>query len=67
VIGARPNFEDSHIWDPIAEARAQVWFIGGPTDFEELRDRASGRAVHVADTFAEGLADLEQKLRIPPQ
>jgi hypothetical protein len=64
IVGARPVFADNHIWDPIVASRAQLWYIGGATDFEALQDLAGGRAVHVAERFADGFADLERKLSI---
>jgi hypothetical protein len=64
IIGARPLFVDTHVWDPILEAEGQVWYIGGEKDHEALASKAPGRVVHVADTFKLGFDDLRRKLEI---
>jgi hypothetical protein len=64
IIGARPLFADTHVWDPIIEADGQIWYIGGKDDHATLASKAPGRIVHVADTFAKGFSDLTRKLQI---
>lgn len=65
IIGARPLFADTHIWDPIIASEAEVWYIGGASDesYSELKSRVRHRLIHIADRFIQGLGPLARRLR----
>lgn len=59
-IGARVNFADVHIWDPIRASESEVLLIGGTEgDFTSLQNEIGNRLVHVHNQFEPGLAALE--------
>jgi hypothetical protein len=63
TVGARPVFEDHHIWDAVISASSPVWFVGGQDAvFQELRSRMGGRLVPIADTFDAALPVLYRRL-----
>lgn len=64
VIGVRPNWDDAHIWQPIIESRAHVWYIGGVVDYEALQQKAGRTVMHLGKTFDEGIGPLTRLLRV---
>lgn len=51
VIGSRPNLADSHVWDPIFESNAQVWYLSGiEPDYPEF-SRKLGSRLHNLGRF----------------
>lgn len=66
-IGARPVKQDSHIWDPIIESKADVWFVGGKdSDFGRLAWTLGDRMTHLADYFDDGVPEIQRGLSMPP-
>ena len=64
VIGARPVMAEAYVWQPIADSDSEVWYIGGADgDYDEFRDRLSGRLTHLASTFEGGMGALVARLR----
>jgi hypothetical protein len=65
VIGARPLFEDAHIWEPIIGSSAEVWYIGGTSDanYQTFQSRLGPRITHLADRFVQGFGPLARRLR----
>jgi hypothetical protein len=65
IIGARPLFADTHIWDPIIASGAEIWYIGGASDesYSELKSRVHHRLIHIADRFIQGFGPLARRLR----
>jgi len=65
VIGARPNLADAHVWDPILESKAIVWFVGGEDPgVVDLHNAIGRRFHHVAETFEEAAPILCRRLRL---
>jgi hypothetical protein len=66
VIGARPNLDDNHVWDPILESTADVWQVGGSSgdDFEEYESKLGRRFSKLGDTFDGAIPNLDVRLRI---
>lgn len=66
-IGARPVTQDPHIWDPIIESKADVWFVGGrDPDFGRLTWSLGDRMSHLADYFDDAVPEIQQRLSTPP-
>jgi hypothetical protein len=52
VIGSRPNLADGHLWDPILESNAHVWYLSGTEpDYGEFSRRLDGRLHHLGRFF----------------
>jgi len=63
VIGARPVLWDEHIWTPIIDSPAQVWFVGGKdTNYEELNKQLGSRLHYVGATFRDSMPALVRRL-----
>jgi hypothetical protein len=66
VIGTRPHDEDRHLWEPLAETRAELYFVGSEDSFNDWVSR-SGRAAakshFVAERFEEAVAEISRLLR----
>lgn len=64
-VGTRPNLADAHVWDPIVESKAIVWFVGGKdAGVAELEGAIGTRFRHVAETFEEAAPILCRRLRL---
>jgi hypothetical protein len=64
IVGAQPYFQDAHIWDPIVESGASVWYIGGTGgDFDLFATRLGDRLNLFGDRFAVSLNVLLGRLR----
>jgi hypothetical protein len=65
VIGARPLLEDAHIWEPIIDSSAEVWYIGGTSDsnYQTFQSQLGHRITHLADRFVQGFGPLARRLR----
>lgn len=65
VIGARAWLADNHVWDPIAESKARVWWIGGTDgDFDALAARIDSGIDHVGDYFEDSMPTLLRRLQL---
>lgn len=63
TIGARPNLADTHVWNPIVDSAAPIWYIGGlDSGFEDLRTRVSGRVDLISQRFDEGVELIKTRL-----
>jgi hypothetical protein len=62
VIGVRPIWDDTHIWQPIIESKAHVWYVGGDADHQTLVARVT-RSEHLGRTFDEAISPLGQRLK----
>lgn len=64
VVGVLPNPEDPHIWRPIAESDARVFFVGGQTAFETWHKGESRTvsAEFVGTRFENCAEELARKL-----
>jgi len=52
IIGSRPNLADGHVWDPIVESAAHVFYLSGiEDDYSELSRRLSGRLQNLGRFF----------------
>jgi hypothetical protein len=62
-IGVKPTLHDEHIWTPVIESSARVWFIGGQDQaLKELASYVARRLQHLGSTFREGLVVLRHAL-----
>ena len=57
VIGVRPNSEDTHIWNPIRQTSAKLFYIGSTRDFD-IWVSANHHFKFLAKTFEEGFDNL---------
>lgn len=64
VIGVRPIWDDSHVWEPVIESHADIWYIGGDADYADLATRARRNVLHLGRTFDEGIGPLNRLLRL---
>jgi hypothetical protein len=65
VIGAKPNAGDPHVWDPIINSKAKIWWIGSTSEaeFRQLAGQIHMNRLHpIAETFEEGLPRLRRLL-----
>jgi hypothetical protein len=65
-IGVHPNPQDEHIWEPIKDSKADVWYIGGESPFrpyEDFQFQLGPRFSHLASTFDVGNSVLQKKLK----
>jgi len=64
AIGARPMLDDHHIWNPIIDSSAVVWFVGGREDdaYSLLEKEIGNRLVHLASTFEAVISVLQRRL-----
>jgi len=52
VIGSRPNLADGHVWDPIVDSAAQVWYLSGiEDDYNEFSRRLGSRLHNLGRYF----------------
>jgi hypothetical protein len=60
VVGARPNVDDHHVWDPLSSTRARVLLVGGKDAYEDWRNRrrADRPTEYLADRFSEAFEPL---------
>lgn len=64
VIGARPWPDDTHIWGPLAETNAPLFFIGNAEEFASWEGHhRNGVSTHLASRFNTGYRDLLEKIR----
>jgi hypothetical protein len=62
-IGVNPNPSDTHIWQPIAKAHGDVFFICGQTGFDAWTSEFRPvRSVLIAERFGDGFRQLEGSL-----
>jgi hypothetical protein len=64
VIGVRPIWADAHIWDPVLQSHAAIWYIGGDPERSDLAAKASRDVLHLGRTFDEGVDRLNRMLRL---
>lgn len=63
-IGVRVVLADKHVWEPIVDSRADVWFVGGQEgDFADLQDQLEDRLTVLGATFAEAEPIVGRRLR----
>lgn len=62
IIGVRPIWADTHLWEPVISSSARVWYIGGKADYEELALKLDGRVDHLGETFDKGIGPLIDRL-----
>lgn len=65
TIGVHPNPADGHIWWPIMESKADVWYVGG-TDPEEpyweVQSVLGDKFHHVAKYFVDAVPRIDEML-----
>lgn len=62
-IGVRVVLADNHVWEPIVDSRADVWFVGGQEgDFADLQDQLKDRLTVLGPTFAEAEPAVARRL-----
>jgi hypothetical protein len=62
-VGVNPHVADAHIWQPIAEAPGDVYFVGGRTAFEhwQLTHRPN-RSSFIGDRFGACFSELTRTI-----
>ncbi|HVC06145.1 MAG TPA: hypothetical protein VND98_00970 [Solirubrobacterales bacterium] len=64
-IGARVVLADHHVWEPMVESQADVWFVGGSEgDFDTLRQQLGPRLIELAGSFDEAVPIIGRRLRL---
>lgn len=65
AVGVRPVFDDTHVWGPLLESRARLWYVGGTagTDGHVLNGSFGGRLSVLGSRFDEATPLLERRLR----
>lgn len=65
VVGARPNFDDAHVWSGITDGASDVWFVGDDESAAKLRAAiGEGRVTHLGSRFHEVLPSLCTRLSL---
>jgi hypothetical protein len=65
VIGAAPYLADDHIWTPILEGGADVWYVGGDDrDFASFRLELGSRLTVLGRRFSDAVAPIARRLQI---
>ena len=62
IIGARVNADDDHVFAPVLESKASLWFVGADQDFAHLRELRLKRANHLGSTFDQALPAILKRL-----
>jgi hypothetical protein len=63
TIGVRAVLDDVHIWDPILNTSAEIWFVGGEGgDFSALSARVGKRLTTIAPRFDEAVPSIRRRL-----
>jgi hypothetical protein len=64
VIGVRPHLIDSHVWGPLGNTDAELFFVGSLNEYTGwLPDRRARPTNYVGPTFREALDVLSRELR----
>jgi hypothetical protein len=64
VIGLSVNPEDTHIWETLASAEAQLLYVGKEEDFENWKKENRRKNAHwIAKTFDEALPKIKNHLK----
>lgn len=66
VIGARPLQTDSHIWQPLIDASAEVWYIGGQSgdEYGRFREELGRRLSALGRRFDSSFERLAARLTL---
>jgi hypothetical protein len=66
VVGARPLAADPHIWQPLIESKADVWYIGGQhgDEYERFQQQLGRRLSPLGRRFNQGFDHLAARMRI---
>jgi hypothetical protein len=63
VVGASPMLADEHVWQPVIEADAAVWYVGGTErDFGAFETEVGQRLDVLGPYFAEALPEIMARL-----
>ncbi|GAG27441.1 unnamed protein product [marine sediment metagenome] len=62
-IGVNPHAPDKHIWEPLTQTEAAIWFIGDEKEFRNWAgQRVTGTSEFLSPYFHTGYGDLERRL-----
>jgi hypothetical protein len=61
IIGVSPNPEDLHVWEPVRETRARVFYVGGKAEFGQW-PVSDDRKLHLGPTFKDASPELVRQL-----
>lgn len=66
VVGVMPVVSDTHIWAPLADTRAPLYFVGDGNAFQKWTQsqRPDVSSFYLGSRFAESYADLITRMRI---
>jgi len=54
IIGVKPNIEDKHIWTPLAESKAHLYYVGLEEDFSNWTEKYRSNAnTYLGSTWEE--------------
>jgi len=63
VIGIRPNIQDEHIWQPLAETAAKLHFVGNESQLKAwLPRRIGGETNFMGSTFEATINNITEEL-----
>ncbi|HJX59448.1 hypothetical protein A2V61_02490 [Candidatus Woesebacteria bacterium RBG_19FT_COMBO_47_8] len=64
IVGVKPYPQDYHIWDPLRETHANIFYVGDKQKFEEWNTSSgrSGNTIPISGTFAEAMEKIFERL-----
>ncbi len=65
-IGAKPLFDDdTHIWDPINNSKAEIYYIGSKSDYAAWQEnKKQNNKYFLGETFRKAFPEIEERLKI---
>jgi hypothetical protein len=59
VIGVRPHLVDKHIWEPLTETNANLFYIGSKEQFDGwFHKRPNGKSTFIHERFDEAIPKI---------
>ncbi|MBX0325577.1 hypothetical protein EGH21_21365 [Halomicroarcula sp. F13] len=65
IIGVNPRPSDDHLWEPLSNTDAEIFYIGGEDSFDRWtrNHRDSGMNTFISNRFHEGVSELTDELQ----
>lgn len=63
-IGANPNPEDNHIWEPLSKCKAKLYYIGNEKSFSDwVKKNRKYESIYLSERFSTGYNHIIRRLR----